>query len=143
MMIRFIFLFLLYSCSGSNSPEGVLKEYIRYRFSDEVSRKGLLSRTTGSYQEEIQNMDEESFKDFAKLENKQLSQIKVLHKNCQETTCALTYYLKFKTIGKDKNPEFTSEVKKVAKLQKVDGEWKLNDVSTIKTHHESHVPLTP
>ena len=68
--------------------------------------------------------------------------IKVISKNCQKDNCVVTYIVEYKTKSKTEKL-FSSEVKKVAEIEKIGEDWKLASIRNIKTFHESKEPITP
>jgi hypothetical protein len=105
------------------------------RIGNVVTRSSILEKVTGKMKMNLEHVTDEDFKQFADLTNVERDSFKVLSKSCQENTCFLTYAISYKTKHNDK-AAFTSEVKKIAELSKVDGKWFIADVTNIKTYHE-------
>lgn len=144
-MRKFAFLFLMFAAAcvqDNNSPEGALKEYVESRFGNVVTREYILERVTGKMRLGFENMPEEDFKKYADLRNFKKQSFKVLSKSCQEKRCFLTYLVSFQTLKGEKT-EFTTEVKKIAELNLVEGKWLIADVSNIKTYLEALEPINP
>lgn len=131
--------FFTLACMDENhTPEGALKEFVDARIGKMVTREYVLERVSGKMKQSFENMSDEDFVKFADLRNVKRSSFKVLSKSCQEKKCFLTYLIGYKT-----NEEFISEVKKIAELSHIDGKWYIEDISNIKTYHESIEPLNP
>lgn len=131
----FIFLILsLISCSKEEqSPEGTLKSFIEASVGNVVTRDFVLSKVTGQLKENYANMTDEEFQNFSDLRNIKRSSFKILSKSCHENKCFLTYL-----IGYNTGDQFSSEVKKIAEISEVDGKWLIEDISNLKTYHESN-----
>lgn len=137
-----IFFFVLFaSCLDDNrSPEAALKEFIELRIGNVVTRSALIEKVTGKMRQSLENVTDEEFQQFADLRNVQRDSFKILSKSCQQETCFLTYSISYKTKQNDQNA-FSSEVKKIAELNRVSGKWLIADVTNIKTYHESLEPI--
>jgi predicted component of viral defense system (DUF524 family) len=134
-------LLLLASCLEDNrSPEGTLKEFIEMRIGNVVTRSAVLEKVTGKMKLSLENVTDDDFKKFSDLRNVERDSFKVLSKSCQEDTCFLTYSVSYKTKQNDKDA-FSSEVKKIAELSRVEGKWFIADVTNIKTYHEGIQPI--
>ena len=60
-----------------------------------------------------------------------LKKIKVLNKTCQGNFCYITYVLSY---GLNKNNKLIEvNLKKVARFEKIEGYWKIIEVSSVKT----------
>ncbi len=138
MMRYLIFcLFLFAGCLDDNrSPEAALKDFIEIRIGNIVTRSSLVEKVTGKMRQSLENVSDDEFQKFADLRNVKKDSFKILSKSCQQETCFLTYSISYKTKIEDKDA-FTSEVKKIAELNMVEGKWLIADVTNIKTYHES------
>jgi len=123
-------------------PEQALKNYINYRFSGEQKREKLVKMSTGSVKAQIETMSEVNFNSLYKTSDKKLKRVKINLKNCSEEKCSITYTLSFATF-KGEVETFRSEVKKIAEMVKVDGSWKVSDVTNVKTYIDSKGPISP
>ncbi|MFA5583645.1 MAG: hypothetical protein WDA09_05470 [Bacteriovoracaceae bacterium] len=134
-----LFIIAVVSCSErDHSPEGTLKEFIDARVGKVVNRDFVLERVTGKMKENLEAMTDEDFAKFSDLRNTKRSSFKILSKSCQEEKCFLTYSLGYNT-----SDEFATEVKKIAEMTQVEGKWYIEDISNIKTYHESIKPINP
>lgn len=140
MKLLCIFLLLmgsLYSCTKTHDPENILREYIGYRFSENQSRGQLLEMTTGELQQNIEAMNDDEFAQFVNVSRYIKKDVRILTNKCTEAECYITYILKYDIVVDDKNKTHSAEIKKVAKLMNVDGDWKVADVNNIKTFFDS------
>lgn len=134
-------LFLLAACvSDPTTPEIALKDFIEARMGKIASREYIAGRVTGAMKLSLEGMTETDFNKFADLRHARKESFKIISKSCQEKKCYLTYTISFSTKQNDKQI-FTSEVKKIAELQWVEGKWLISDVSNLKTYHESLEPI--
>lgn len=134
-----LFITSLLSCMDDDqSPEGALKNFIEARIGKIVTKDYVLERVAGKMKQSFENMSDEDFAKFSDLRNIKRSSFKVLSKSCQENKCFLTYL-----IGYNTKDEFTSEVKKIAELSQIEGKWYIEDISNLKTYHESLEPINP
>lgn len=139
--LSLLLLFLLCACFEDNrSPESALKDFVDMRMGTVTSRDEVLKRVTGTMKESLENISDEEFNQFADLRNVERESFKVLSKSCQEHKCFVTYSLMYKT-KKEEKDAYSSEVKKIAEVQLVDGKWLIADVTNIKTYHESNIPI--
>jgi hypothetical protein len=137
-------LIALFSCVENNTktPDGALKDFVQSRMGQIVTREFVLSRLTGKMLVSFQNMSDEDFNKFADLRNITSENFKILTKSCQEKKCFITYSITYST-KKDSAKIFSTEVKKIAELNLIEGQWLIADVSNIKTYHEAMEPINP
>ena len=139
--ICFIIIVIFFvSCSDINSPEGVLKEFVNYRFQENQSRNVLLEMTYGKIREMLRDMTNDEFEKFVEINSLKKNKLKLVIKNCKENICFITYILNYSK-HKDNIKDFMVEVKKIAKLEYIDEKWLISDVSNVKTYIESIVPI--
>ncbi|HLW58053.1 MAG TPA: hypothetical protein VKY27_11730 [Bacteriovoracaceae bacterium] len=134
-----LFIFTVAACmERDHTPEGALKDFIEARIGKVVTREFVLERVTGKMKQSFENMSDDDFAKFSDLRNVKRNSFKVLSKSCQESKCFLTYLIGFNT-----NDQFHSEVKKIAEMSHIDGKWYIEDISNIKTYHESLEAINP
>ena len=136
-------LLILVSCIKDDlSPEAALKDFVESRIGQVIEKDFVLERTTGRMLQSFQNMPDEDFAKFADMRNIKTESFKILSKSCQEKRCFLTYSIGYLT-KKDDKTVTSSEVKKIAEMIQVENKWLIEDVSNIKTYHESLEPINP
>lgn len=135
--------FLLWGCSPSPStPEGLLKMYVRDVTTKKLGKDYYLKHTAGDLKESVENMEEEELAERSHLKNVKNAKVDVLNKNCQGNKCALTYTVDYEAY-KGNNQTFSAETKKLAELIKVEDEWKISNVTNLKTYYEAKEPIEP
>lgn len=134
--------FILVNCSKKFGPEGILKKYIENRFEQNPSKDELLSTLTGKMFAELDGLSDEDFQKFYTNVKYKKRKFKILRKRCTGNQCFITYYIAYLDYSESKKGVKT-EVKKIAELSKIDDDWKIADVSNIKTYFEANDPITP
>lgn len=136
-----IFILSLVSCTkDATSPEGMLIQFSKKITLQKMSREYFYEHTTGKMKKVIEDLSDDDFEKFRDLMKIKNQKITVSKKICSADKCSLTYIIKYEQHS-DKSKEFKSEVKKVASLEKIEDKWLIEDVSNIKTYHESVNPL--
>jgi hypothetical protein len=142
-----IFLILIsvifFGCSkGAKTPEGLIQLFVQDISSKKLDLSYFEKYTTGEMWQEIQEAGVEEYEKKSRMLNISSVKVSILNKNCQKTSCALTYSVSFKT--KDKvEGEFASEVRKIAQVEQVDEYWKISKITNLKTFHESGQAINP
>jgi hypothetical protein len=132
---------IIFGCSdGAKSPEGLLKMYAKDISTQNVDKDYYLKYTTGRLRESVEQMSDKDIKTLSRASQLTGVKVNILKKNCQEKKCSLTYIISYNSKTSD-NVTFSTEVKKVAELEKIDGDWKIASVLNMKTHHESKKPI--
>jgi hypothetical protein len=131
---------LIFGCTKKSTPEKTLKDFISYRFKDSQSRDSLVEMTTNPLRERISALEGKELEDFLNVKDLKRKKLKVLVKNCEGSTCFLTYVLGYGQ-GKSNPKEFGIEVKKIAKIEQIDKVWKISEVSNVKTYIEAKSEL--
>ncbi|MEX1099337.1 MAG: hypothetical protein WEB87_02855 [Bacteriovoracaceae bacterium] len=135
--IVYFALLVFYGCSPSpETPEGLLRMYVNDVATKKVGKDYYLKYTAGALRESAEAAEEEALSQRNFLDKVSKVKVDVLNKNCQEKSCVLTYIVSYKTIEKDKE-KFSTETKKLAEFVKEEGDWKISNVTNLKTHHES------
>ena len=134
-IILLLSLIMVFSCNKESSPESSLENLVSMRF-DGSSRSEILEIVTGKLHDQISNMSEENIKLFLENEGLRNRGLTITLKNCEGTKCYLTYILKYN----DERPQGTTfkvEVKKIAQIDLIEGEWLISDISNVKTYIDS------
>ena len=142
-MKYFLMVFLVVACTKDiKTPEGLLAKFTEDITTKKMDRDYYSKYTTGKMKESIEKLTDEEFESYGNLSKVKNAKVEVLKKNCSGEKCALTYIVKYdyKSEGATEK-DFKSEVKKVANLVKIEDVWKIEDVSNIKTYHESIKPI--
>ena len=139
MKLLLVFL-LVFGCSKSESPEEKLQEFVDYRFQTNQSKDKLLSYLTGKLHSAIESMSEEEFGKFIENLKYKKKKFKIVLKKCSDEKCFITYVLSY-TQPVPKNPDFEVEVKKIAEMERVEDQWKISNVSNVKSYIEGMKPI--
>lgn len=135
--LMFGILLVLVACSRPDSPEGLLQEFVEYRFKSSQSRDTLLGYTHGGMQVMLQEMDDEQFQEFTADKGRSFRSLTIRSKNCKGDDCFLTYVLSYTQAEKQE----LVETKKIAKLSKIDEKWYIVDVQGVKTFVDFKDPI--
>ena len=132
------------ACTGGGKPEKVLRDYISYRFQDKGQKKEkVLSFLDGPLKEQMEAMPVDKVESFNQDGKFKLTGFKVVKSRCSDDKCFATYIVKYNSFLDGKNEKSVeSEIKELAELSLVEGNWKIYDVKNIKTFHESQTPLS-
>ncbi len=129
-------LFTLLGCDRKNTPEDVLSSYINRFLSEKMSKSEVLEYLGKDLKESIANMDDVEYSAYLEKNSFQKRSFRILLQSCDGDMCNITYVVKYrqKTLAKD---EYNVDVKKIAKLEKIDGVWKITDIENSKTYIEA------
>ena len=143
LILRVWFVTTLFAaCSKKEkAPDGYLKLFVEEFFKPEIKKDDLLEKTSGRLKVSIESMTDEEFKSFSNPSTLVANSFEILSSACQAESCYLTYRLSYKTKSPDTQGEWSTQVKKIAHLQKVDEDWKVEDIENIKTFYETAQPL--
>lgn len=137
-------LLIIAGCNFKNSPEGVLKDYVNFRFEKGQSRSAMLDYLTGPIQEHYSNMSDEEFAKFSDMSKFKKKRFKIIYQNCTEAECSITYTIKYEQMIESNKT--IAEIKRAATLVKIDEDtWKISDITSedSKTHFEGEQAITP
>ncbi len=139
-----IIVILISSCSRQTTPEGVLKDFVNYRFESNQDKEDITNVLHGIMKEKIEQMDQEELEVFLDVKSLSQRKFKVISKNCvNEEKCFLTYLIKYSQVAEDSDAKFNVEVKKIAELIVDSNSWKISDIRDIKTYIDSKSPIIP
>lgn len=127
-------------CTKKSTPEKVLNDFINYRFQTSQSKDSLLDMTTEPLKERIGSLEGKELEEFLNVKDLKKKKLKILVKNCEGQTCFLTYVLGYGQ-GESNPKDFGVEVKKIAKIEQIGQEWKVAEVSNVKTYIEARKEL--
>ncbi|MBT6325907.1 MAG: hypothetical protein HOJ35_08055 [Bdellovibrionales bacterium] len=137
-----VLLLMITACKSEYGPQESLRNYVNYRFSSDQTKEETLSLLTGQLYSEIKKMDDQEFDQFSRVNEINKKKFKILANNCEEKKCFITYIVKYEKFD-NKDKSFLVDTKKVAELLYVDNEWKISDVSNIKTFYNSLEEIAP
>lgn len=141
VFVLFIFLISLVACDkGAKSPEGLINMYVKDLTTSKVDKEYFKKYTTGKLWESVEGLEDDEFKKFIDLSKVKNPRVKILNKNCVVETCTMTYIVKYE-VHLDKKDKFASEVKKIAILLKEGEDWKISEVTNVKTYLEAKTSI--
>ena len=143
--IFFISLIVLFSsgCKREVDPEVFLINAIEQLIETKQSKEYLLSISTGELLEHIKNSPTEEIEKYLDLSNYKKRKVKINHKECINDKCSINYSLAFDIKSPQGMVNTEAEVRKLAELVRIDGGWKLSDITNIKTFYNSKEALSP
>ena len=139
-----LMMMIIVGCSKDiTTPEGLLTKFTKDITTQKMGRDYYYQHTTGKMKEDVEALTDEEFEKYRDLSRVNGVKIDILKKNCTDAvSCTLTYIIKYEFSKAEKETtNFKSEVKKVANLVQVEKDWKIKEVSNIKTYHESIEPI--
>jgi len=124
--------FLIVGCDKNDQPEDVLSTYVGQFLSKSLTKDDALSYLGGELKASIEQMDDSEYSSYLEKNSFKKRSFRILLKNCDEVKCQITYIVKYrqKTLATD---EYNIDVKKIAQLEKLEEEWKITDIESIKT----------
>ena len=143
-MIKLLPLILLVACSYSpKSPEGLIKMYVKDTSTKSVDRDYYEKYTTGDILEATSSLSDEEFETNSKMGNVKNAQTKIVMKKCDsEEKCVVTYIVEYTYQATEGGKStYKNEVKKIAEVEKVEGAWKIANVTNLKTYIEANEPI--
>lgn len=130
------FFVLLFSCTKEpGTPEAVLTQYVESRF-DGKNIDDVSDQLTEEFKLKVGDSTNVEKEKFWKLNGLKKDKFKIVSSSCDQEECNITYYVSYFTMDSDKK-DFLTETKKIAGMKKVDGKWKINDITHLKTFHDS------
>ncbi len=138
--ITLILLLGLISCTKrADNPEQVLRDFIEIRFKNSQDIGTLLTYATGDFKTSLETMTDRDIEFFTKHGLKK-RKLEITNSICQESTCSITYIISLDEYNGD-TLQNSSELKKIAKLELVGEDWKISDITNIKTYHDLKEPI--
>lgn len=139
----FLLLTIISACVDKSDPEITLRNFINFRFEGSGKKDKAISLTTGELKKMLMDFSEEDSKKFWGVTNLAKNKIKINVKNCEqkETVCYLTYTLSYKQKSDQPKSDYNIETKKIAKLEKIEKDWLISDVSEVKSFIDSKTEI--
>ena len=141
MRYYFLLLVVCISCTkGPSTPEGLIEMYISDLMTKDVDKDYFEKYTGGKLWESVADLSEEDFKKFINIKKVKNPKIEISNKSCRDNSCTLTYIIKYDLLGEN-DKSFKSEVKKIAILKEIEKNWKIFEVTNVKTFVDSKTPI--
>jgi hypothetical protein len=125
-----IVFFSLWSCAKPTDPQGVLKAFVLANFDHRSTSDLADTYFSGEMKKYFSSLSIEQREAFLKLEGHDFKSIKILSESRAGAQSSLTFIVKYSYKGHD------VDVRKIAKLEKIQESWKIADVQTVKTYIE-------
>jgi len=136
-----IILFGLLSCTPSDeSPKEVLVKFVNLRFSNNQSLEKIKSYLGPDLSGQLEKLTQEQIDNYIGLNKRKLMKIKINAETCDGVKCLLTYTITYEE-KMDKNDQVSVETKKIAELQKLDGNWKIINIDEVKSYLNYKEPI--
>ena len=137
-----VIVFLVASCTQKMSAEGRLRGYLKLRLKGDYEREEIVDFLSGEMREDIAKMSAEDFQWFRSLNIEKVKNLKILNKNCKEDICFLTYTFRYSKEAFDSTQSHKKdvevEIKKVAKLEYLEEQWKITAIDNTKSFVKFH-----
>jgi len=139
---------LILSCQKNESAKETLSKFIDLRFQNNQTIESVSFYLDGAAKDLVSQMNAEEQKEFLVSDNHKKISFEIEHDNCQGNNedCSLTYRLKYRVLDKEMTKDssgYEIAVKKIVKMHKVANQWKIYDISNVKTNIDAEKPLTP
>jgi len=135
----FKLLILIVACSkGPNTPEGVIQAFVQEITKDNKSVENLKNYVTGDFLIYLNDIPPEENDVFTSLDTNKNFKVKFLKSTCAgPENCNITYDMSYDVVDQSGKVQFATQVRKVAEMINVEGQWKISTVTNIKTVHEA------
>ncbi len=132
---------MLFSCTKKTTPEGVLKEFVSKRFSQEFEVDDFQEYLAGEILNEVLAEDGKYLEKINASKNFKMGKFKINAKRCIEEKCFLTYSLGYSAPydTKDENSKtgnVSVNIRKIAEMKKFEGMWKIFSITDVKTNFD-------
>ena len=139
-LLAIVLLFFQACTKKETDPEGILREYIGYRFSKNQDKETLLKKTTGELYQDLNALSEESLNALVNTETYRRGSLKINLKKCRQDRCYITYTLKINK-RKDGKKDFEIEVRKIAQIDREGEVWKISKITELKSYFGAEKPI--
>lgn len=76
------------------------------------------------------------------MANVKKADTKIINSKCESSKCIVTFIVDYTYQFKEEGTKsYKNEVKKIAEVEKVDGDWKISNVTNLKTYIEAQEPI--
>lgn len=133
--------FSVLSCNQDEGPEQVLRGYVNLRFQDGDNFSELLKRTTGELNSDLKSLTKDERLKFDQSAQFKKKALKILSRDCGEKACKITYIISYEREANG-NP-YNAQIRNVANLKLVEGDWKISSIGGLKTYFESKKNIEP
>ena len=132
---------MMFSCTKKTTPEGVLREFVSKRFSQEFDAGDFRDYLAGEILNEVLAEDGKYLEKINASKDFKMGKFKINAKRCIEEKCFLTYSLGYAAPYDSKDEQSTSgkvsvNVRKIAEMKKYDGMWKIFSITDVKTNFD-------
>ncbi len=128
-----LLLLLLIACGKKNDPDEIFRRFLGEGLAG-PSKEEMINLSTGKMKLYLEKMSDEDFKATLGKDISQEAKIKIKNRRCDQTKCVFTYSSSYES-KENGQKTFDIESKKTAYLQKIDDQWKVEDIDTIKSYY--------
>ncbi len=131
---------LLSGCFKEKGAEETLSNFVKERFSGSLDRNEMGDYLSGQMKDSILSMEEEEFEKFSDLSKYKKKIFKIVHANCSEAKCFITYLISYDQYG-ESTKDYRVDNKKIAEMIKIESAWKIENVTNVKTYIDAENAL--
>jgi hypothetical protein len=100
--------------------------------------ENLKSYVTGEFLIYLDEQPREDSDVYINLDFNKNFKVKFLNSTCAGTErCNITYDLSYDVVDQNNQVQFATQVRKVAEMVSINGDWKISTVTNVKTVHEA------
>jgi hypothetical protein len=138
MKIMAILILIMACTKGINTPEGVIQAFVQEITKENKSIDNLKNYVTGDFLVYLNDIPAEEKDVFASLDTNKNFKVKFLKSTCAgPENCNITYDMSYDVVDQTGKVQFATQVRKVAEMINLEGQWKISTVTNIKTVHEA------
>ncbi|CBW28130.1 putative exported protein [Halobacteriovorax marinus SJ] len=128
------------SCFKEKGAQETLSTFIQKRFNGSLDRTEMADYLSGQMKDSVLAMEEEEFDKFSDMSKYKKKTFKITHSNCSEAKCFLTYIISYDQFG-ESTKDYRVDNKKIAEMVKLEKEWKIENVTNVKTYIDADKTL--
>jgi hypothetical protein len=138
-MKLFLLLLLSMACTkGVNTPEGVIQAFVQEITKENKNIDNLKNYVTGDFLISLSDDPNALNEIIANLELNKNFKVKFLKSTCAgPDQCNITYDMSYDVVDQSGKVQFATQVRKVAEMINLEGQWRISTVANIKTVHEA------
>lgn len=111
------------------------------RFQANTSFDDLLKQTTGELEGNLKSLSEEDRAKFEQTSQFKKKSLKILSRDCNDKKCKISYIISYER--KSEGNPYNAEIRNIAQLSLIEGDWKIESVGGLKSYFESKKDIEP